>query len=61
MGNDRHGAVDDQAGAAQQVDLRHREAATHGDHARHAFGERALAGGMNLRERPRARRRAPRA
>ena len=54
MGMSGTGAVDDEAGAAQQVDLRHGQAATHGDHARHAFGQRALARGMNLRE-PRQR------
>ena len=46
----RQRTVDDHAGGAQQVHLRHRELATHGQHARHAFGEGALAGGMDLRE-----------
>ncbi len=48
MGMSGTGAIDDEARAAQQVHLGHRHAATHGDHARHAFGQRALTGGMNL-------------
>ena len=50
MGMSGTGQSTMQARAAQQVHLRHGHAATHGDHARHAFGQRALAGGMNLRD-----------